>query len=86
MIGTKGHRVKRPPVLDNSGLLLMWEDIGSTPAPKGRNFRVTVRVDSYLAPGTELSFAAQLFESVPVGGSGVLACPLPAPNATVTVV
>lgn len=81
--GAKHRRkVKRTATLDNSGLLLTWEDLRATPAPKGRTFKVTVRVDSYLVSGTALTFAAEVFETVSVGGTGIVACPRAAPNAT----
>ena len=79
----RGRKTKRQPVQSNGGARLTWEDIG--PTRKGRDFKVKVRVDSAIASGTPLTFAAQLVESVQVGSQVVPACPRPAPNVTLTV-
>ena len=83
---TQGRKMKRQPVQEADGLLT-WEDIGSPTTHKGRVFKVKVRVDKTAESGTLLSFSAQLFESIPVGGGGnvVPACPRSAPNVTLTV-
>lgn len=64
---------------------MTWEDIGSN----RRTFKVKVRVDSTIAPMTQLTFSAQLFESVQLGAEGgtvAPTCPQPAPNVTLSVV
>lgn len=77
-----GKKVKRQPVQSDGGMVLTWEDFGS--ARKGRKFLVKVRVDSGIASGTPLTFTAELFEFVAVGGS--VTCSLSAPDVTLTVV
>lgn len=81
-----GRKVRRQPVQAANGMLT-WEDIGLPTTYKGRVFKVKARIDIMAASGTLLTFSAQLFESVPVGGGGsvVPACPRSAPNVTLTV-
>lgn len=80
----QGRKARRQPVQSNDSMVLTWENIGAT----HRTFKVKARVDSAFASGTQLTFSAQLFESVTVGAGSipVPACPQPAPNVTVTVV
>ncbi len=78
----RGRKARRQPVQADGGLLT-WENVG--PMPKGRTFKVRVRVDSVIAPGTLLTFSAELFESVQVGENALPACPQSSPNVMVTV-
>lgn len=79
----QGRKIK-PQSVQADGRVLTWEDIGLN----RRTVKVKVRVEPTVAPGTILTFSAQLFESVTVGAGSnpVPACPESAPDATVTVV
>jgi hypothetical protein len=78
---SSGRKAKSKPVLSDGSMVLTWEDIGAK-----RSFEVKTRVDNAVARGTQLTFSAQLFESVQVGPEASPACPRSAPNVTVTVV